>query len=391
MNNTLRKKWLFDATFIRKDSITRGIQKVIEDLIEVVVNTDTLLKDVNFIVEKKNLMFFIQKFPKAKEHVLEVRDNFLKFKIFRGVFAEYRYTINFSEYSFYFTPFYMTILTRCAIPQVAIIYDLIIKRYFFQYITNERQIGNFVYFLLLRFKMTNISKVNQIIAISEYTKRDVHKNFGIPVENINVIPLIKKDPPKSDEVIRQSIIKMKGFRIILYVGGFDYRKNLFQLITIFKNQKLYNDFNLVIAGTASEKEYTLLLNYSRKINTENKVHIFKNLNESEIEYLYRISFVFACVSLYEGFGLPLIEAMGKKLPVVAFANSAVQEVVGDFGVLVENGNEVMFGQVILKILEDEEFRLKLIEKGLQRSSYYNNKQFSESVIKLFDYYKEIFN
>ena len=167
-------------------------------------------------------------------------------------------------------------------------------------------------------------------------------------------------------------------KFIFYVGALEPRKNIESIIEAFK--MLGGDESLVIAGTPgwkNEKIYELA-------KGDERIKFLGYVREEDKPALYNLASMLAYPSHYEGFGLPLIEAMACGCPVIAGANSSQLEVVGEAGLLVDpnNLNEIKFAMTAM--IGDNELRNKYIELGLARAKEFSWEKTAREILENFN-------
>lgn len=208
------------------------------------------------------------------------------------------------------------------------------------------------------------AKADLIISISESTKNDLIKYFNIDQNKIKVIHL-GVDQEVFFKANNEYCVHYNNF--ILYVGSRDGYKNFDIFLRSFSNLKAHN-INLVVFGGS---------NFNiKEINLINSLNILEKVfyldgDEKLLAKLYNSAKMFVYPSLYEGFGLPILEAMSCGCPVIAGKNSSIVEVAGNAAKLIDTNDTEVLTNSMDEILENDELKLSLINLGLKRS-----KQFS---------------
>ncbi len=205
----------------------------------------------------------------------------------------------------------------------------------------------------------------KILTVSESSKRDIVKFFSVPEEKILVVYNgvdERFSPGDRDEARNLIAVKynIKG-RFLLWVGNKKRHKNLHGAINAFREiKKNYNDLKFVA-----------ILKEKGRGNPSEDIFMIDVDNDDDLIAFYRSAEVAVLPSLYEGFCLPLLEAMACGCPVVTSNVSSLPEVAGDAGILVnpEDVNDIVRG--IKRILDSEEERRNLIEKGLIQSKRFS--------------------
>jgi glycosyltransferase involved in cell wall biosynthesis len=223
--------------------------------------------------------------------------------------------------------------------------------------------------------LSRYKKVDRIIAISKSSKDDLVAHFKtIKPGDVSVALLgFSSQDKKSVSFTKKHILEKYKIKndYLLYVGGVDLRKNIVGLAKIFFEYKAKNnnDTKLVLAGKEfdNKRELTDLGWFDAIKESKYRQDIICSgyVDDVELSCLYKNAGAFVFPSLYEGFGLPVLEAMAAGTPVVAFNNSSIPEVAGDAAVLCKNDKEFVAG--IEKIIDNEIFRKALIKKGYKQA------------------------
>lgn len=212
-----------------------------------------------------------------------------------------------------------------------------------------------------------LKRADIVIAVSEYVKNSIVKYYHITEEKIKVVyPGIRKEFKKR-EVVNEKILKFFNitFPYILTVATSVERKNLKRLIEAFKILKSkYKHLKLVIVGNGNIKEK--LTNEIDTHKLSNSIIFTGYLEPERLVYLYNKAELFVFPSLYEGFGLPVLEAMACGCPVISSNVSALPEVAGNAAVFVDPYSVEDIAFKMEKVLTDEELKNKLKENGFKR-------------------------
>jgi len=225
----------------------------------------------------------------------------------------------------------------------------------------------------------SVERADVVLADSAHTSADLTAYFGISPERVRVItpgvdPRFR--PARSaTEGMRRASGLSKDLRsrysigeqaYILTVGTLQPRKNYIKLIQAFclTRQAMNEDLQLLIAGGPG----WLFEKIIAEAGKHESVHILGFVDDEDLPTLYRGASLFAFPSLYEGFGLPVLEAMACGVPVVCSNTSSLPEVAGDAALLVDPLDVEGLGAAMVRALDDEDLRQRMVERGLRQSA-----------------------
>lgn len=244
----------------------------------------------------------------------------------------------------YYNPYFLKHLTH---PYVITVHDMIHERFSEQFI-NDNTTSE---------KKQTILNAEKIIAISEHTKNDIIDIYGINPEKIDVVY-------HGVTLVEQSIPKYKIPKdFILFTGQRNGYKNFKNLCIAFsKLVASFPNLKLVCTGSQFSPEELLLLT---KIGIKDKViHIFAS--ESELAYLYKNALCFVYPSIYEGFGIPILEAYGYKCPLCLSKTSCFPEIASNGGSYFDPLDPDSIALSIERAIVDDSYRKFLIHNGQKR-------------------------
>ncbi len=226
---------------------------------------------------------------------------------------------------------------------------------------------------------------NLIIAISEQTKNDIVDYFGISESKIKVIyqgcHSMFKDSFNTNE-FNNVILKFNlPEKFLLNVGTIETRKNVFLVVKAIRNLNI----TLVIVG--KETNYSQeIRNYISENNLTDKVIFLKNLSLKELAIVYQLATIFVYPSFYEGFGIPIIEAMYSKTPVITSKGGVFSEVGGENSIYIDPNNIEEMKHAISTLWNDKDLRKNITEKGFEFVQKFNDQIIA---IQYMDVYKNL--
>ena len=219
-------------------------------------------------------------------------------------------------------------------------------------------------------------RADHVIAVSESTKRDVVERLRVPEERVTVIPEAVDSsfaPPPRDAALSQVSARFGiGAPYVLYVGQFDPRKNMDGLVSAFaRAAERHSDLRLVIAGELGKLGPFLYRALERGRAPRDRVVLTGHVTESELAALYAGAECLLHAALLEGFGLTPLESLAAGTPVVGYRAGAVEEVVGDAGVLVESDRPEALGEALIGYLDDSALQHRLRAGAKARAALFS--------------------
>lgn len=268
-------------------------------------------------------------------------------------------------------------LSKKGIKSIVTIHDLIFLRYPELYKSFDRTI-------YLRKTTSAVNTADLIIAISEQTKQDLIEFLGVSASKIKVL---YQDcdkqfrTKKTQEEINNVLIKYSlPHHYILSVGTIEQRKN--QLLTLKAASDL--DVSVVMIGKKTAY-YDELQSYIEKEGMTERVYFPENVSFSDFPAIYQNAKVFMYPSIFEGFGIPILEAMRSGVPVITSKGSCFEETGGDAAVYIEN-NENEAKEALSKLLIDSDLRQSCVMKGYMHAATFD---VEKTIPQLLSLYKEL--
>jgi glycosyltransferase involved in cell wall biosynthesis len=234
-------------------------------------------------------------------------------------------------------------------------------------------------------------RATRVLTVSESSKRDILKYVDIAPEKIDVIYNAYDErfgvEPREEDVIRLRERYQLTDEFVLYAGNVKPHKNLERLIEAFNivRRRGLDHLKLVLIGDEISK-YASLRRAVHRYQLHKYVRFLGYLPEETLAVMYRLAGVFVFPSLYEGFGLPPLEAMASGTPVVTSNASSLPEVAGDAALLVDPYDAGAIADGIYSVLTDEQLRASLRRKGLARAREFS---WEASVRRVREIYREV--
>ena len=264
------------------------------------------------------------------------------------------------------------------IPTVVTIHDLI----FFSHPQYYSFFDRIIYSKKSKHAVVN---ADRIIAISEQTKRDIIKYLKVPEHKIEIVyqgcnaAYKKTYDSASKEAIKSKYGLPDSF--ILNVGTLQERKNALTIVKAIKD----TDYKLVLVG--SEKRYAQdIHSFVKKHHLENQVTFLKNIAVTDLATIYQMATLFCYPSLCEGFGIPIIEALFSKVPVITTRGNCFPEAGGPNSVYVDPSNPDSLRNEFDRLFSDREERERIVNEGLLYVQKFSDKKVASA---LFDVYQKL--
>lgn len=224
---------------------------------------------------------------------------------------------------------------------------------------------------------------DHVIAVSECTKRDIVKHYGIAPEKISVIyqgcdPLfsIKATEVQKNEVRARYSLPQK---FVVSVGTIEKRKNLLSLVKAIS--LLPDDVHLVAIGRRT-KYTTLVDKYVQDNNLQSRVHLLHGVPYTDLPVIYQCASVFAYMSIYEGFGIPLLEALNSRVPVVAATGSCLEEAGGPGSKYTAPFDVEAIAEAVKECLVPEVSE-RMVAQGLEWAKNFTQERFASETMECY--------
>ena len=264
------------------------------------------------------------------------------------------------------------------IKYVVTIHDLI----FLRFPENYNRIDREIYKKKVEYACTTADK---IIAISEQTKRDLMEFLKVPSHKIEVIyqSCAASFHHISDYRYRHLVQKKYNLpeNYILYVGTIEKRKNLATLVEAIGK----SNTQLPLVAIGKQTDYTKeVMDMIDKYKLGNQVALLQNVTFLDLPSIYQSANLFVYPSLFEGFGIPVLEALYSKTPVIAATGSCLEEAGGPNSIYVDPKNSDELAQQIDRVIENGELQLEMKEKGFEYAQNFNSQKQAKAVLEVYE-------
>ncbi|MBD3748106.1 MAG: glycosyltransferase family 4 protein [Sphingobacteriales bacterium] len=248
-------------------------------------------------------------------------------------------------------------LKKAGIKSVVTIHDLIYLRFPYYFKAIDRKIYD------LKFKSA-CANADKIIAISEQTKKDIIHFFNVDEDKIEVVYQdcdgifhLTEPADKLTEIKNKYQLPKK---YILSVGTIESRKN--QLLILKALLNLPENIHVVLVGKHTDYAQ-ILINFIELHQLENRVHFLQNADFKDLPAIYQQAKVFVYPSVFEGFGIPILEALNSGVPVIAVEGSCLEEAGGPNSLYVDKDDAESLAKNLLEIYQNEALREEMAAKG----------------------------
>jgi len=260
--------------------------------------------------------------------------------------------------------------------KIVTIHDLIFLRFPHLYPPLDRLIYRRKFF-------TACKNANTIIAISEETKKDIVSFFNIAEEKIQVVyqscdDLFYKNYTELEiEVVKKNYQLPHSY--LLYVGTIEERKNL---LTILKSLKQVKEIPLIVIGKKTNY-FKEIQQFIDQHELNNRVTFLENVTNNQLPIIYQNATVFIYPSIFEGFGIPIIEALISKTPVITNQTGCFSEAGGPNSVYIDPLNETMLADKINELLHSEKLRKEIADKGYIYAEKFRKEKITKQLIEIY--------
>ena len=220
-----------------------------------------------------------------------------------------------------------------------------------------------------------LQRADELVTVSNFCRQDIHAQYGVPAEQIRVAGNAAKPSfvPLSNtekDTVKQQY--SKGEDYFFYLGALHPRKNIIRLLQAFDlfKKQTGSSMKLLVGGRLAWQSGSIKVAYENA-SSRADIHFLGYVSDEDLPRLTGAALALTYVSLFEGFGVPIIEAMQAGVPVMTSNVSSMPEVAGDAALLVDPTDEQQIAQGMQQLMADQQLRQTLIAKGMQRAAQFS--------------------
>jgi len=375
-------KIIIDARWIKSQEVD-GIGSFTLNIIKELLNLD-FKNEYILLLSSESIKNFIQTYIKKDisniSYILDCSVNSIKniYKLPKILFE--------TKSDLYFSPnysFFNLFVFNCK--KISVVHDLI-PLIFFEMFQNASIKFKFFYCNkhLQRFVLNSLDK---IITVSESSKKDLLSYLHIEESKIKVIlegTTSFNINQNLDDYLKS--INITPHKYFLFVGRHEKYKNISTLIEVYNllPEKIKEEYKLVIIGKFNENVTPNLENIVKKYNLEKNIIFFDSIIPDKLHCFYKNAKILIHLSLYEGFGLTILESMSYGIPIIASNVSSIPEVVENAGLLVDPSNNNQIIDSIIQLVNDENLYKELSNKSIERAKFFSWEKTAKQLLEIFE-------
>jgi glycosyltransferase involved in cell wall biosynthesis len=266
----------------------------------------------------------------------------------------------------------------CPVPSVVTVHDLAFIRFPHTFRAYNRTYLDFA-------TRISVKRASHVLTVSEYIKHEVVHLLGVPPERVTVTYNAAREhfrPPDQQILARFRQSKDLPDQFVLYVGTLEPRKNLTTLLDAYATVARQHKAPLIVGGGKGWL-YGPIFEQLERLGLREQVRFVGYIEEEELPLWYAAATAFAFPSIYEGFGMPPLEAMACGTPVVVANSASLPEVVGDAGLLVNPHDSEALAAALLRLLNEAELRAELRERGLRQARAFTWQEAAQRTLEVY--------
>jgi glycosyltransferase involved in cell wall biosynthesis len=236
----------------------------------------------------------------------------------------------------------------------------------------------------------SVRRANKIIAISDFTRKKILKRYGVPAEKVILVPQAADERFHriTDQMAIEAVLRRYGIdsKFLLFVGEISERKNLIRLLNAYyllHQRNKTGDRKLILVGKKTADTPKILRKVS-DLGLESRVLFTGYIPDEDLPFIYNGADLFVFPSLYEGFGMPPLEAMRCKVPVVASSATSIPEVVGTGALLFDPYNVDDIAGKIEQVLDQKIDTGALLQAASKQANQFSWERSARKTIALLE-------
>lgn len=230
-------------------------------------------------------------------------------------------------------------------------------------------------------------RADRILTVSHFCAADIARTYDISAEKILVAsPAVSEQFRPRDKACAQGVLARKyaiTSPFILYVGRLQARKNLVRLLEAYAELMKHGPAPKLLMIGKPDWGVQQIHKAIERLNLRERVILPGYVASEDLPVFYNAAELFVFPSLFEGFGLPVLESMASGVPTITSRGSSLEEVAGDAALLVDPLSVESITEAMLEVLSDEPLRCELIARGLRRSRHFTLQSFTSGVLKAY--------
>ena len=237
----------------------------------------------------------------------------------------------------------------------------------------------------------SIRKASRVLTISNSSRSDIIKEYKVSSDKVVVTyPGIKSTATLATHIYSMNELKSQygiSSNFILFVGTLQPRKNIIKLIEAFSkvvdSKKSPHDLQLVVIGKKGWL-YEEILETPERLGVADRVKFLHTVSDEELSLFYKHALCYVLPSLYEGFGLPVLEAMEQGCPVITSNISSLPEAGGDAAMYVDPEDVSDIAEKMVKLISDDKLRKEMVEKGKKQVAKFSWEKTAKETLKVLE-------
>jgi glycosyltransferase involved in cell wall biosynthesis len=238
-----------------------------------------------------------------------------------------------------------------------------------------------------RWVRSTAKQAERVLTLSNFSARDIAQTYGVPADKIAVTHLAASDSfrPRDKGVAQETIARLYGIQapFLLYVGRIQARKNLLRLLDAYAQMRANGPSPKLVLAGKRDFGFEQLQDKLNTLKLADSVVLPGYIAAADLPFFYNAAELFIFPSLFEGFGLPVLEGMASGVPTITSQGSSLEEVAGDGAVIIDPNDTASIASALESVLSSAELRRDLVARGLRRSAEFTVQKFAAKVLGVY--------